>query len=211
MTNGANTAPPKNADLPALASKLNSPIFISDAILPNEAQLVHHFQKWLQLSTLEDQLPERDIVHNASMSGLTAPEERLTDPVFPASAASFDPSSLNSQDVEWQRAQGPLYIPGMAHRSLQAGLIDSSWFLGALSAISTQTESLLDLIVSNNYASKGLYTFQFYKHGCWNQASARCQALAFGLSLIFKRPFQLSHAKRHQLSSLRSCKAVAAA
>ena len=30
---------------------------------------------------------------------------------------------------------------------------------------------LLDLIVSDDHAQQGAYTFQFYKHGCWHQVS----------------------------------------
>jgi Calpain family cysteine protease len=52
--------------------------------------------------------------------------------------------------------------------SLQ-GALRARWFLGAVAAVSSRRDLVLDLIVSDNAASAGLYTFQFYKHGCWHQ------------------------------------------
>lgn len=41
--------------------------------------------------------------------------------------------------------------------------------LGALVAVSTKQRLLLDLLVSDEHADAGLYTFQFYKHGAWRR------------------------------------------
>jgi hypothetical protein len=43
----------------------------------------------------------------------------------------------------------------------------SSWFLGALAAVSCKRELLLNLIVSDECAHRGLYTLRFFKHGSW--------------------------------------------
>jgi hypothetical protein len=43
----------------------------------------------------------------------------------------------------------------------------SSWFLGALAAVSCKRELLLNLIASDECAQRGLYTMRFFKHGSW--------------------------------------------
>lgn len=48
------------------------------------------------------------------------------------------------------------------------GALRNKWFLGALACVATRRDLVLDLIVSDNAAAAGLYTFQFYKHGCWH-------------------------------------------
>jgi hypothetical protein len=52
---------------------------------------------------------------------------------------------------------------------LQGCLCRSRWFLGALAAVSTKQRLLLHLLVSDEHADAGLYTFQFYKHGAWRR------------------------------------------
>lgn len=49
------------------------------------------------------------------------------------------------------------------------GVLESGPFLGALAAVAAARggELLLDLIVSDDSAGSGAYTFQFFKHGCW--------------------------------------------
>jgi hypothetical protein len=49
------------------------------------------------------------------------------------------------------------------------GALRDRWFLGALACVAARRDLILDLIVSDNMSSNGLYTFQFYKHGCWHQ------------------------------------------
>ncbi len=48
-------------------------------------------------------------------------------------------------------------------------MLESGAFLGALAAVAAIRggELLLDLIVSDDAAPHGAYTFQFFKHGCW--------------------------------------------
>lgn len=40
-----------------------------------------------------------------------------------------------------------------------------------MACVASRRDLVLDLIVSDNMAPKGLYTFQFYKHGCWHQVA----------------------------------------
>jgi Calpain family cysteine protease len=60
--------------------------------------------------------------------------------------------------------------PNVAQTSMLAmqGCLRNQWLLGAIACVSSRPDLLLDLIVSNNLADFGLYTFQFYKHGCWH-------------------------------------------
>lgn len=51
------------------------------------------------------------------------------------------------------------------------GMLADQWFTGALAAVAYRQELLLDLIVSDDNADMGLYTFQFYKHGTWHQVT----------------------------------------
>ena len=53
-------------------------------------------------------------------------------------------------------------------QTLLQGALQNQWFLGALACVSSRRDLVLDLIVSDNAADRGLYTFQFYKHGCWH-------------------------------------------
>lgn len=51
--------------------------------------------------------------------------------------------------------------------AMQGCLCRSTWFVGALAAVSTKQQLLLNLVVSDEHANAGLYTFQLYKHGAW--------------------------------------------
>lgn len=52
-------------------------------------------------------------------------------------------------------------------------MLEDGAFLGALAAVSAARggELLLDLIVSDDAAAAGAYTFQFFKHGTWQQVA----------------------------------------
>ncbi len=52
-------------------------------------------------------------------------------------------------------------------------MLEDGAFLGALAAVSSARggELLLDLIVSDDAAAAGAYTFQFFKHGTWQQVA----------------------------------------
>ena len=42
-------------------------------------------------------------------------------------------------------------------------------FVGALAAVGIRQDLILELIISDDHAAQGAYTFQFYKHGTWHQ------------------------------------------
>lgn len=51
------------------------------------------------------------------------------------------------------------------------GPLSASWFAGALAAVATREELLLDLIASDEYAQNGCFVFQFFKHGAWHRVA----------------------------------------
>jgi hypothetical protein len=55
--------------------------------------------------------------------------------------------------------------------SIVQGPLSASWFAGALAAVATREELLLDLIASDEYAQHGCYIFQFFKHGAWHRVA----------------------------------------
>jgi len=63
-------------------------------------------------------------------------------------------------------SHGPAPKP---HHASQGSLNRSCWFLGALAAVAAKQHLLLNLVVSDEHAPLGLYTFQFYNHGAWRQ------------------------------------------
>lgn len=54
-------------------------------------------------------------------------------------------------------------------RSHVQGAMRNHAFLGALAAVASNQDLLLDLIVSDDHAASGVYAFQVYKHGCWHR------------------------------------------
>jgi predicted membrane-bound spermidine synthase len=52
---------------------------------------------------------------------------------------------------------------------IEQGALRNRWLLGAIACVACRQDLVLDLIVSDECSDKGLYTFQFYKHGCWHQ------------------------------------------
>lgn len=51
------------------------------------------------------------------------------------------------------------------------GPLSASWFAGALAAVATREELLLDLIASDEYAQNGCFVFQLFKHGAWHRVA----------------------------------------
>jgi hypothetical protein len=106
----------------------------------------------------------------------------LNDPHPPCSPCRFpnpqQPPATALPNVVWRRVGGALYLPtGKMPRLLQGAMQNHS-FLGALAAVACKQDALLDLIVSDEQAVHGLYTLQYYKHGCWQ---VRGEATKVGL------------------------------
>ena len=99
-----------------------------------------------------------------------------TDPSFPPGTSSLypDPSQLPATatgNIVWRRLAGTLYTPSARTPKFLQGSMQNGSFIGALAAVALSQDLLLDLIVSDDHSMQGVYTFQFYKHGCWHQVS----------------------------------------
>ncbi|EFJ41862.1 hypothetical protein VOLCADRAFT_98154 [Volvox carteri f. nagariensis] len=159
-------------------------MYISDRALPPEDVTVNTIEGLLRIPSLASGRTEEQLV--ASYCG----EDGLViDPDFPPGISSLrypdvnQPPASAPSNVTWRRVSGTLYFPtGKTPRLLQVhlmkksgwpmqfmGVLDSGAFLGALAAVAASRggELLLDLIVSDDAAPHGAYTFQFFKHGCW--------------------------------------------
>ncbi|KAG2495537.1 hypothetical protein HYH03_006480 [Edaphochlamys debaryana] len=144
-------------------------MYVSDRALPPEEVTVNTIESLLRIPTLASGRTEEQLV--ASYGG---EDGLVTDPDFLPSVSSLfpdpnQPPASAPPEVTWRRVSGTLYFPtGKTARLLQ-GVLDSSSFLGALGAVAAARggELLLDLIVSDDAAPQGAYTFQFFKHGCW--------------------------------------------
>jgi len=109
------------------------------------------------------------------------------------------PPATAPAGADWSRVHGHLYVPDkklvsiLPVRYLAAcnrvfhddqrvlrlsastlvyrlqGALRDRWLLGAIACVGCRPDLLLDLFVSDELSHKGLYTFQFYKHGCWHQ------------------------------------------
>jgi len=83
--------------------------------------------------------------------------------------------------VAWSRLNGVLYDAKRHEHPIVrgSGLVSSAeesapggrGFHGALATVATREDLILDLIVSDDYASQGLFTFTLYKHGRWHDVS----------------------------------------
>jgi len=59
-------------------------------------------------------------------------------------------------------------VHSMRSGDLVQGMLQDSWFLGALAIVASRQDLLLDLIVSDELGEAGLFTFRFYKNGQWH-------------------------------------------
>lgn len=108
------------------------------------------------------------------------------------------PPATAPAGADWSRVHGHLYVPdkklvsilpvryhavcirfqdgypqllwcGPRLPPMLQGALRDRWLLGAIACVGCRPDLLLDLFVSDELSDKGLYTFQFYKHGCWHQ------------------------------------------
>ncbi|MEW5315943.1 MAG: hypothetical protein WDW38_007338 [Sanguina aurantia] len=143
-------------------------MYVSDRAMPTEAETI---------AAIEDQLhiPNLDGRHEDSLIGVGSSDDGLaTDPDFPPESSSVHPDPHQPpagaiSAVVWRRVSGTLYYPTRKASRLLKGELHDHWFLGAVAAVATKPDLLLDLIVSDELAAQGLYTFQLYKHGCWRE------------------------------------------
>ncbi|GMH35386.1 hypothetical protein BSKO_03254 [Bryopsis sp. KO-2023] len=152
-----------------VATRLQTPLYVSENALPPDEDTVAAIQNWLRIPAVSN-VSEESILSTL----IPGEDEFWTDPQFPPDATSLyvDPSQPPAsapKDVVWERVRGQLYVPSTTGFKLTQGVQSCRWLMGALAAVAARPDLLLDLVVSDRGASFGVYTFQFYKHGCWQQ------------------------------------------
>ena len=70
-------------------------------------------------------------------------------------------------DISSVKYPTSLFIEGSEPGDVIQGVLGNCWFVSAMSLISTKESLLRRLFVSSRYASIGLYTLKFFKHGTW--------------------------------------------
>jgi hypothetical protein len=109
--------------------------------------------------------------------------ESYLDEVFPPNTRSlyFDPlnppkGGIPNESIKWfsicakevLQCDNPVfYNEDMFSCRIKQGTAGNSYMINALSLLSCQPKFINRLLVSSNYAAKGLYTFKFYKNGKW--------------------------------------------
>lgn len=105
------------------------------------------------------------------------------DGVFPPNARSLYLDPLNppkgaipNESIKWfslcegclAGCEKPvLFAEDASSANIQPGALGNNYFINALSLIACSPKHLSRLMVSSKYASRGLYTFKFYKAGKW--------------------------------------------
>ncbi|GAX81250.1 hypothetical protein CEUSTIGMA_g8682.t1 [Chlamydomonas eustigma] len=156
-------------NLASVASRLKSPMYVSDRAMPPEAETIRSIESKLQIGG-GAQSEESFVMNNCGPEGL------CVDSAFPPAPSSLypDPNQLpvSAKDpIVWKRLTGAMYIPTSRTPKFLQSNMDNHQFLGALAAVSLKQDLLLDLIVSDDHAMQGAFTLQFYKHGCWHQVT----------------------------------------
>jgi calpain len=81
----------------------------------------------------------------------------------------------NIGSIEWRRpheiSKEARFMDKDSEFEVKQGIFAESWFLGALSSVTSKQELLQRLIVSSDYFERGFVTFQFFKNGKWVQVT----------------------------------------
>jgi len=145
-------------------------MYVSDRAMPSEDSLIQAIETMLQITTIGNKSEESFVMDGVGADGL------CTDPEFAPGVTSLYPDPAQPpasavSNISWRRVSGTLYLPTGKTPKLLQGIMNNQHFLGAVAAVAVKQDLLLDLIVSDDHAEQGVYTFQFYKHGCWHQVS----------------------------------------
>lgn len=160
----------------ALSKKL--PMYVSDRSM-HEDETIQAIESKMRISKTLNCSEESFVMRCLGSNGL------VTDLDFPPDNTSLfpDPSQppasaihVLSSHMSWQRITGPIFTPNPSHSHLPQFLKGTSGlknhhFLSALAAVAIRNDLLLDLIVSDDHSAQGVYTVQFYKHGCWQSVA----------------------------------------
>eukprot|EP00873_Tetraselmis_striata_P036137 jgi/Tetstr1/456401/TSEL_043135.t1 len=163
---GGPRSPGKSGNgLSTTINRHRAPAIVSERQGPSDEETAAVIEDWLHIPNLYGQTEEELLAHSADPAN-------CTDETFPAGGAALGEdadgfSEMNA--VEWRRMKGTVYLAQPHPVKIAQGERSSTWFMGALAAVATRQDLLLDLIVSDDLSQYGLYTFQFYKHGIWHQ------------------------------------------
>jgi hypothetical protein len=128
--------------------------------------------------------PDDDIALQRELEIGEALTVTYLDEAFPPNARSlyFDPlnppkGSIPNESIKWYSiSEGTLaycqdfskpYWGDVSSSYIRQGALGNAYFINALSLLATQSKFIERTLVSFKYASKGLYTFKFYKAGKW--------------------------------------------
>lgn len=144
------------------------PKVFSERAAPSDEEEAAVVDAWLRLPPTVDGMKEEEVLAKSPSENAHA-----TDLTFPASNAALyrDPSNPPSEAplaVQWTRLDGSLYVHSARSGDVIQGGLGDCWFLGALASVASRQDLLLDLIVSDELSSHGVYTFRFYKNGQWH-------------------------------------------
>eukprot|EP00201_Polytomella_parva_P019900 CAMPEP_0175045690 /NCGR_PEP_ID=MMETSP0052_2-20121109/4588_1 /TAXON_ID=51329 ORGANISM="Polytomella parva, Strain SAG 63-3" /NCGR_SAMPLE_ID=MMETSP0052_2 /ASSEMBLY_ACC=CAM_ASM_000194 /LENGTH=264 /DNA_ID=CAMNT_0016309299 /DNA_START=215 /DNA_END=1006 /DNA_ORIENTATION=+ len=160
-------------NLVSVANRLGSPMYVSDRAIPPEDQTVSQIESALRIPSLASGITAEQLA-----SQCMTEDGLAQDPDFGPNVHSLfpdphqPPASAVNLDILWRRVSGSLYVPtGRSSKLLTSGILDDHKFLGALAAVAAKSELLLDVLVSDDLSDRGVYSFQFYKHGCWQQVN----------------------------------------
>lgn len=109
--------------------------------------------------------------------------DNYVDEIFPPNSRSlyFDPlnppkAGLPNDSIRWlsiceneiTKCDNPTFFyEDVNSCRIRQGALGNAYFINTLSLLSCQPKFIHRLLVSSRYASKGLYTFKFYKNGKW--------------------------------------------
>ena len=145
-------------------------------LAPSEEAEAAAAAAWLSLP-VPPSIPEATLAPNN-------PAEQFEDFHFPAHEQSIWGRAASPPEdappMEWGRLEGVLYDAKRQEHPLLRGngfatgaqpVSAGRGFHGALATVATREDLILDLIVSDDFAGQGLYTFALYKHGKWHEVS----------------------------------------
>lgn len=139
----------------------------------DQAIFVGHYQDY----------PDDDVALQRELEMGEAVSNIYVDEVFPPNARSlyFDPlnppkGSIPNASIKWfsicegnlQRCEeAKPFFDDVSSPYIKQGALGNAYFVNALSLLACQSKFINRTLVSYRYASKGLYTFKFYKAGKW--------------------------------------------
>lgn len=173
MGAAAASAPPSQDQMEGLmraAAKFSGSIHLSSQISGAPAPWL---EEQLQIPEAAH-MTDREIVafHEQRGFDFTARGGFLTDPQFPPSVHALFPDPDRPPPTgplasAWTRIQGPFYTRFQSPQLRWDARLGNLWLVNALGALACHEDLLLSSFVSEDLGDRGLFSFQFFKHGQW--------------------------------------------